>query len=32
MVFDGCLWLRVSAQIYNWIGDYRRLAEVGRKL
>jgi len=32
MVFDGCLWLRVSGQIYNWIGDYRRLAEVGRKL
>jgi isopenicillin-N epimerase len=32
MVLDGALWLRVSAQIYNEIGDYQRLAEIGRKL
>jgi isopenicillin-N epimerase len=26
--FSGTLWLRVSAQIYNEIGDYRRCAEA----
>ena len=30
MVLDGALWLRVSAQIYNEIGDYERLAAIGR--
>ena len=29
MVLDGGLWIRVSAQIYNEIGDYRRLAALG---
>ena len=32
MVIDGGVWLRVSAQIYNEIGDYRPLAETGRTL
>jgi isopenicillin-N epimerase len=32
MVLDGGLWIRVSAQIYNEIGDYQRLAAVGRTL
>jgi isopenicillin-N epimerase len=32
MVLDGGLWIRVSAQIYNEIGDYRRLAAVGKTL
>jgi isopenicillin-N epimerase len=32
MVFDGGLWIRVSAQIYNEIEDYRRLATIGRTL
>jgi hypothetical protein len=32
MVLNGALWVRVSAQIYNEIGDYRRLAELGKKL
>ena len=32
MVLDGALRLRVSAQIYNQIGDYERLAEIGRDL
>jgi isopenicillin-N epimerase len=32
MVFDGRLWIRVSAQIYNEIDDYRRLAAIGRTL
>jgi len=32
MVLDGTLWLRVSAQIYNEIGDYRPLAEIGKGL
>ncbi len=26
-VFDGALWLRISAQIYNEKGDYERLAQ-----
>jgi isopenicillin-N epimerase len=26
--FAGCLWVRVSAQIYNEIADYRRLADA----
>jgi len=30
MVLDGGLWIRVSAQIYNEIGDYARLAELGK--
>jgi isopenicillin-N epimerase len=32
MVLDGGLWIRVSAQIYNEIGDYQRLAAVGKTL
>ncbi|MBV9154246.1 MAG: aminotransferase class V-fold PLP-dependent enzyme, partial [Alphaproteobacteria bacterium] len=32
MSLDGGLWIRVSAQIYNEIGDYERLAEIGRSL
>jgi isopenicillin-N epimerase len=32
MVIDGGVWLRVSAQIYNEIADYRPLAEIGRSL
>ena len=32
MALDGGLWVRVSAQIYNEIGDYRRLAAVGKTL
>ena len=32
MVLDGGLWVRVSAQIYNEIGDYERLAAIGKTL
>ena len=32
MVLDGALWVRVSAQIYNEIGDYQRLAAIGKSL
>ena len=32
MVLEGGLWIRVSAQIYNEIGDYRRLAAIGKTL
>jgi selenocysteine lyase/cysteine desulfurase len=32
MLLDGGLWIRVSAQIYNEIGDYQRLAEIGARL
>jgi isopenicillin-N epimerase len=32
MVLDGGLWIRVSAQIYNEIGDYARLAAIGKRL
>ena len=32
MALDGALWVRVSAQIYNEIGDYARLAAIGRRL
>jgi isopenicillin-N epimerase len=32
MVLDGGLWVRVSAQIYNEIDDYRRLADLGKTL
>jgi isopenicillin-N epimerase len=32
MVLDGGLWVRVSAQIYNEIGDYARLAAIGKGL
>ena len=32
MVLDGGLWVRVSAQIYNEIGDYDRLAAIGKSL
>jgi len=32
MVLDGSLWIRVSAQVYNEIGDYCRLAAIGRRL
>ena len=32
MVLGGALWIRVSAQIYNEIGDYERLAAVGKTL
>jgi isopenicillin-N epimerase len=31
-VLDEALWIRVSAQIYNEIDDYERLARVGRSL
>jgi isopenicillin-N epimerase len=32
MLLDGALWIRVSAQIYNELDDYRRLAELGPQL
>ena len=32
MVLEGGLWVRVSAQIYNEIGDYARLAAIGKSL
>lgn len=32
MTIDGGVWLRVSAQIYNEIDDYRPLAAIGRTL
>jgi isopenicillin-N epimerase len=32
MVLDGALWVRVSAQIYNEIADYERLAAIGKTL
>jgi isopenicillin-N epimerase len=32
MLLDGGLWVRVSAQIYNEIGDYERLATIGKTL
>jgi isopenicillin-N epimerase len=32
IVLDGGLWIRVSAQIYNEIGDYQRLAAIGKTL
>jgi isopenicillin-N epimerase len=32
MMLGGGLWVRVSAQIYNEIGDYERLATIGRTL
>jgi isopenicillin-N epimerase len=32
MALDGGVWVRVSAQIYNEIDDYRRLAAVGKTL
>jgi isopenicillin-N epimerase len=32
MVLECGVWIRVSAQIYNEIGDYRRLAAIGRTL
>jgi isopenicillin-N epimerase len=32
MLLDEALWVRVSAQIYNEIGDYERLAAIGREL
>lgn len=32
MVLDGGLWIRVSAQIYNEIDDYQRLAAIGKAL
>ena len=32
MALEDGLWIRVSAQIYNEIGDYRRLAAIGRTL
>jgi len=31
-VHDGRIWLRVSAQIYNDIADYEKLAETIRNL
>jgi len=31
-MLDGALWIRVSAQIYNEIEDYRQLAAIGRTL
>jgi isopenicillin-N epimerase len=32
MALDGGLWVRVSAQIYNEIDDYTRLAAIGKGL
>ncbi len=32
MVLGGALWIRISAQIYNEIGDYGRLAAIGKTL
>jgi len=32
MLLDGALWVRVSAQIYNEIDDYARLAAIGKTL
>jgi hypothetical protein len=32
MVLDGGLWFRVSAQVYNEIGDYESLAALGKTL
>jgi isopenicillin-N epimerase len=32
MTIDGGVWLRVSAQIYNELDDYRPLAAIGRTL
>jgi len=32
MVLDSSLWIRVSAQIYNELSDYHRLAALGPKL
>ena len=32
MSLEGGLWIRVSAQIYNEIGDYQRLADIGKSL
>jgi isopenicillin-N epimerase len=32
MALDGGLWVRISAQVYNEIGDYARLAAIGKKL
>jgi isopenicillin-N epimerase len=32
MVLDDRLWIRVSAQIYNELDDYRRLAAIGPSL
>jgi isopenicillin-N epimerase len=32
MVIDGSVWLRVSAQIYNELDDYRPLAAIGPRL
>lgn len=31
-VFAGALWMRISAQVYNSPGDYRRLAQVCREM
>ena len=31
-LLDGALWIRVSAQIYNEIDEYRRLAAIGKTL
>jgi isopenicillin-N epimerase len=32
MALAGALWVRVSAQVYNEIGDYERLAAIGKGL
>ncbi len=32
MVMDGGLWIRVSAQIYNEISDYAKIARIGKTL
>ena len=32
MVMEGGLWIRVSAQVYNELSDYRRIAEIGAGL
>ena len=32
MVIDGALWIRVSAQVYNELAEYERLAAAGQRL
>ena len=32
MVMDGGLWIRVSAQIYNEMSDYAKIARIGKTL
>jgi isopenicillin-N epimerase len=32
LVMEGGLWIRVSAQVYNELSDYERIAEIGKTL